>query len=78
MVGALDFRSSDPGLTPEREHCVLFLGKAFFVSFVLEHSQWLSPLRCRNGSCQGLTSHLRGSRNSLRGGGRGGGVTYLS
>ena len=30
MVNALDFGASGPGSTPDREHCVVFMGKTLY------------------------------------------------
>ena len=38
MVSALDSRSSGPGLSPGRGHCVVFLGKTLY-----SHSASLHP-----------------------------------
>ena len=38
MVSALNSRSSDPGLSPGRGHCVVFLGKTLY-----SHSPSLHP-----------------------------------
>ena len=38
MVSALDSRSGDPGSSPGRSHCVVFLGKTLY-----SHSASLHP-----------------------------------
>ena len=38
MVGALDSRSGDPGSSPGRGHCVVFLGRTLY-----SHSASLHP-----------------------------------
>ena len=42
VIGRLDSGSSSPGLSPGRDHCVVFMGKILYC-------QCLSPPRCING-----------------------------
>ena len=60
MASAVFSGSSGPGSSPDRGHCVVFLGKTLY-----SHS-CLYPSTCINGYRQidGLASHPRGSRNT--------------
>ena len=62
MVSAVDSRSSGPGSSPGRGHCVVFLGKTLY-----SHSASLHPgvqmgtSKYAGGNpCDGLTSHPGG------------------
>ena len=58
MVNALDSGASGPGSYPDREHCVVFMGKTLL-------SRCLAPPRYIKG-CDGLAFHPGGSRNKTK------------
>ena len=68
MVSELQSRSRDPGSSPGRGHCVVFLGKtlyshsAFLCPGVLMDTSKLSgkPDRMLGGTCDRLVSHPGG------------------
>ena len=57
MVGALDSRTSGPGSSPGRGHCVVFLGKTLYSNSASLHS----GVEIGTGKLLGKPNKLRGS-----------------
>ena len=65
MVSALDSGASGPGSSPDRGHCVVFLGKTLYTLTVPPSTQvykwvkascWGNLTNCREVTCDGLAS----------------------
>ena len=66
MVSALDSRSGDPGSSPGRGHCVVFLGKTLYSqSASLHPGVQTGTSKCAGGNpCDGLASYPGGNSDT--------------
>ena len=65
MVSALDSGASDPGSSPGRRHCVVFLGKTLYSQSASLHSGLqMGTGEFNAGGNPGLPSHPGVSRNT--------------